>query len=454
MKPEINFTIPYEETGFVEYKRAFAVGGELRGDIPGDASLVITLFNSAGAAVRVIRAKKKNGPVYLFHPDLTFYPHGIDDGREGLKEFGMPELCLDENGSALSFTNAEIKCFFSDTFFKGVFISATDVPHGAIWDDGVHFTDGEGRAYELLPEGEYFALAVLSQNGEELCRAEKKIVIGRRHNQLICRFHPESHKDKVVKWARENGYAAIIEPLPGYLDPYRGWVYHMGLLKMYRANDIALFETPAVRMFVYMIDGASTSYETELAYLQSVSAIEERLHCYYYDAGEADFCGLESEIKEFSPDEYVVPVRVDSVRDSAEENRLKLSGEDVISASRAGNAEISANADFAVMGVIKPVQMDPADFVLNDDNTYTVNNAPDKVEYTFTVDGDEYVETRNAGLTRFWDGKSDNSVFEFYNVFKVLPEWKGKTVRVKGRVIDKKGKPYPSGFSLEIKING
>ena len=58
---------------------------------------------------------------------------------------------------------------------------------------------------------------------------------------------------------------------------------------MYRACDIAQYAVARIHMFLYLIDPASTSYETELAYLQQQRIVgdPQRFFAYYYDIGEA-----------------------------------------------------------------------------------------------------------------------------------------------------------------------
>ena len=70
----------------------------------------------------------------------------------------------------------------------------------------------------------------------------------------------ESFRDATIKcWYTDRQYKAVIvsasgkeqgrvfEDGVGYLDAYMGkWLYHMGLLPMYRSNDIALYRIDIV----------------------------------------------------------------------------------------------------------------------------------------------------------------------------------------------------------------
>ena len=126
---------------------------------------------------------------------------------------------------------------------------------------------------------------------EDLLLAEEKkqIRIGIREEAAIVRFNPIQHRRRMEEWCGKNGFTIINDPLPGYLDPYLGkWYYHMGLLPYYRSNDIAVYAEARVNMFVYLCDPHSTSYETELAYLQCKERVDDGrwFRAYHYDIGE------------------------------------------------------------------------------------------------------------------------------------------------------------------------
>ena len=469
MKFSMKVTCPGEEPGFVEYKRAFTVQGKIeciseteKEAVPEDALLTINLVNETGEVVRHIYCDRKNKKVVAYYPGLTAYEEELDPGRVKMQDFGYPPLIVDdpENPEA-SVHNATIKAWYNDSEFKGIFISATDVEHGAIFDDGMHFTDENGNPYSTLPMGNYTVEVKLTKGEELLGSCTKQIKIERRKDQLICRFNPWSHKLKMIDWCAKKGFAIINDLLPGYLEPYLWkWFYHMGLLKMYRANDICLFETATVRMFVYLIDETSTSYETELAYVQQKNEIDKpgRLVCYHYDIGEAVIgkgrsYEREANTPEFAADEYMALCRIDVLNDKAVPNVYFIDEravDDVI--FDLNNAKLKAGSKVALMGVIKPWQMDPNDFVLQDNNIYDIKNAPEIIRYTFCVDGDEVVAERPLNMERIDEYSIGKSVFEFYNDFKVPTSWAGKKISVKIECIDKKGNITPAKCEREFEV--
>lgn len=454
---------PSGDTGFVEYKRAFCVMGTFSAEkIPQDSFLCVTLFNSSGECVRSVMRQGKYGDCDAYYPGLTAYAEERDPGRIKMQEFGFPELSVEDGESPeKSLRNAEKKAWFSDREFKAVVVSATDMDHGALADDGMSYVSGEGKPYELLPMGEYVLKIELTHNGETLDAAEKKLIIGRRENQLICRFNPEEHKKRMVEWCRTMGFSVISDPLPGYLDSYLGdWEYHKGLLKMYRANDIPLFETAKVRMFVYLIDPESTSYETELAYLQTKGAVGDsnRFFAYHYDIGEAVVgkgrpYGRKGVPVQFGEDEFLSVLRIDIVNKKAKEGVYFLD-ERAVERSLFGPSlfSIKKGERFAVTGVMKPWQMNPEDFVLREDNTYKINNYPNIMHYTVSDGEKETVFQRKAGTERKDKKSIGNSVYEFYNIF-TSDNWEiGKTLRFSVVCIDKLGNKTPAKAEFLVKV--
>ena len=447
---------PSGETGFVEYKRAFLVTGEFEsGNLPDDAILTVTLENEKGETLRRVSCNKKYGAIFAYHPDLTAYPEERDPGRVKMKEYGFPELAGE------SLPNAETKAWYSDKCFKALVVSATDTAHGALADDGMGYTAADGTPYSLLPMGEYTVTVTLSHGTATLESAAKKVKIGRRENQLICRFNPEDHKEKMIGWCRDMGFSVISDPLPGYLDSYLGdWEYHKGLLKMYRANDLPLFETAKVRMFVYLTAPHSTSYETELAYLQKSGAVgdPERFFAYHYDIGEAAVGKGRAYERTGTPvlfgeNEYMSLCRIDVVNENVRDGVYDMSERDVVrSVFNTECAEIHMGERFAVMGVMKPWQCDPSDFVLRDDNTYDIHNYPYIMQYTIT-DGENTSTVEKKPYLERINGKSiGSSVYEFYNVFDTEKLKIGVKYGFSVCCIDKNGNKTPAFARFFVKV--
>ena len=452
MESFLEFTLPSEEIGFVEYKRSFVVQGKINIDIPNNALLTINLLNENKKIVRYIKCDKKNKSIYVNHPDLTTYKEELDPKRIKMQEFGFPELVVDDiDNPEKSLHLATNKLWYSDYVFKGIFISASDISHGAIFDDGMDYLDDNGNSYTTLECGNYVIEAILSFNNFET-KISKKIVIGTRDKQLICRFNPISHKLAMQSWCKDNNISIINDLMPGYLDAYLGkWYYHMGLLKMYRANDICLYIIANIIMFIYLIDETSTSYATELGYLQANNALKQnRLTYYHYDIGEAiigknRLYEKKANIIKFNNDEYIYLCRIDIVNKDAKENIYYLDERDVIDTIiDFNNIRINSGKDIAIMGIIKPWQLDINDVILKDDNTYLYKNYPNIIRYILLVDDKEYILNRKPNMERIDSESIGKSIYEFYNIIHIDDSWSNKNINIKVECIDAKGNSIAS----------
>ncbi len=485
------------------------VNGEIESDspLPGKACLEVVLSDLSGNRLRYARTTEKNcRRLFLAHPDLTGYKEELDPGKEKLLAFGFPELLVEDpaNPSA-SLTNATIKAWYSDTSFKAVIVSATDPAHGLPVDDGIGFRDENGEPYEALPMGDYRVRVTLSATDganeqtvpsankkDILARDEKHILaedekiihIARQENQLICRFNPTEHKARMKKWAAEQGIAVINDCLPGYLDPYLGtWYYHMGLLPMYRANDLASYLDTKTHLFVYLMEEDSTSYETELSFLQSRNEVgnPERFQAYAYDIGEAVIRKgkpdeREGKVVPFGKDECLRVCRIDTVNELAKENVFNLNEEAVVSmrpgfstderrasdkaqagslseAGFGGSVIVNPGDRIGVMCVVRPFQLDPKDFVLKPENVYAIRNRIETLRYTFDDGTKTWTEDRKLLMERI-DGKSiGKSVFEAYNLFDISTACSEKTIKVTIQGLDTYGNETPARGEFRISVH-
>ena len=459
-------TIPSGERPLVEYGRHFNVHGtiEHNADLPEDAVLTVRLLDGEGKILRHVRQDRKNNRnLYTYHPDLTAYPEEMDPGRRGMLDFGFPELLVrDPEHPEESLRDATIKCWYSDNVYKAVIVCATGVEQGLIFDDGIGLLDENGAPYPMLEKGDYrIEVELATAGGEKLAEAAKEIRIGRRANQAIVRFNPPEHRRSMTKWCQEMGFEIADDVLPGYLDPYLGtWLYHMGLLPMYRANDIALYKDIPIHMFVYLVDPTSTSYETELAYLQTQGVVEdpERFHAYHYDIGEA-LVGSgkpyerRGKIVVFPENEFLALCRVDVVNEKAKENCFQLNEEAVeMMIFDLDQVTVAAGDTIAVTGVAKPWQLDPSDFRLRRDNTYEISDSVQALHYE--LDDGETVrkETRSLMMERIDTRSIGTSVYEFYNLFFIDPAWKGKDLTVRITACDRSGEKSGASQQLTIRV--
>ena len=234
----------------------------------------------------------------------------------------------------------------------------------------------------------------------------------------------------------------------------------MGLLPMYRASDISLYTKARIHMFVYLADPSSTSYETELAYLQEqgIVADSSRFKAYHYDIGEAVIGkGREYEqagrIIEFAPDEYMCIYRVDAVNEKAQENVFDLNEEAVeYSFTDPDNIRIKAGSAAAICGVVKPWQMDKKDFIHKKENIYEIRNSVNRLHYTFDDGTESIFFERELLMQRIDKYPIGSSVYEFYNIFKIDEKYKGKDISVRITACDNNGEKNAATASIKIHV--
>ena len=266
----------------------------------------------------------------------------------------------------------------------------------------------------------------------------------------------------MIGWCHKIGVSISEETLPGYLEPYLGgWSYHMGLLPMYRANDIAFYDRPKIHMFVYLIDPTSTSYETELAYLQAKGVVgdPDRFAAYHYDIGEAMIHKgegglMEGKIVPFACDRYLSLCRVDVVNEQARENVFDLDEKGVKRSvtALAGEVAVSAGEDIAVMGVVRPWQLDGNDFTLTRENVYRIGNAVCRVHYRIDDGESRREEDRALMLERIDGDPIGRSVYEFYNLFHIGKEMKGRCIRIRVAACDRGGEHAGADAELVLRV--
>lgn len=461
---ELQITDPAGAAPIVDYRRHFTVEGQILGNssVPQDAVLTIRLLDDAGHAVRTVRQKKKNNcELFLNHPCFTRYPDTIDSDLSGLKRFGFPPLMVrDATHPEQSLHDATIKCFYNDEKFKAMIVAATDVAHGLALPDGMGYTDENGSPYDALPKGEYtIEITLCDCAGQMLGAVNKPITIGEQTDLAICRFNPPEHRRNMEKWCREQGISMGNDVLPGYLEPYAGqWLYHMGLLPLYRAGDVAQYLLPRVHMFLYDITEDSTSYATELSFLQSQGRVadEERFAAYYYDIGEAMIgkgrpYEQQGVVKQFAKGSCLAICRVDVVNEKAEENVFRFDEEAVqYSLTDQNDFRVPPGCVIAIAGVVRPWQMAPEDFILKPDNTYEIKNKIETLHYTFD-DGEQTTSfEKRLMLERIRKTSIGRSVFEFYNLFRIGKEYTGKSVFITIEGIDSHGSATPAKGALTL----
>ena len=460
---ELTIDNPSESTAFIDYGRHFMVSGRILHDegIPGNAVLSVDLFDGNGSVVRHVEQRKKNDKnVWLELSGMTFYPSGMDDNRSKLLDYGFPELQVkDLEHPQESIRDASIKAFYNEEAYKAVIVSASDVAHGAFLDDGINYLDENGNPYDVLPEGDYRLCVRLAHEGNVLAQVSRPLRIAIKEKAIICRFNPAAHKQAMVRFAHEKGLDITTDTLPGYLEPYLGvWYYHMGYLKMFRANDVAFYQKADVTFFIYLFDPDSTSYRTELPYLRCHRDIEDprQFTYYHYDIGEAELnnCSRKGEAIRFTEKEFLYTCRVDVVSQDCEENVFYLDESRIIrSFTDLSDVNVHVGDKIAVMNVTRPMNVQKEDLILKEDNTYETANEIDTLRYEFSTEEDTLISDRKLMMRRVGEYPLAESVFESYNLFEITEEMRGKEVRVSIASYDKKGNPCKgnSHFILNVR---
>ena len=429
------------------------------GRIPLGAGFTFLLKNEKGDVLREVGTDTKNNRnIYAYHPLLTTYPEEMDPGRRDFVAYGFPPLVVKSIASPMeSLRDASIKAWFSDQEFKAMFVAATDMEHGLIFDDGMGFLGADGQPLDLLPEGNYVIEVLLrDEEGTELAIASRKIRIGSYPDVAIVRFNPPSHKARMLEWFKTKNIHVLNDLIPGYLDSYLGpWLYHKGLLPMYLAGDISQYANSVVHMFLYLLDPTSTSYSTELAFLEEQGVVEnvERMHFYYYDIGEASLSKVvrgnvgtadaagnvvdarmvgdpgnagtadtvgdvvdagmvgdsgnvgtrTAEILEFAPFDYLALTRIDLVDGQCKENVYDTTESHTVKSLvdlEKEPLEIPTGQRFAITGVVRPWQICQEDIHRLKDNTYEWWDGFSRVHYIFDDGEKTWEEDRKPGMER------------------------------------------------------
>ncbi len=475
---ELKIMLPSGNIPLIEYRRHFSVEGSIKTDktLSPDSYIRIELLDSDGVCLRQVKQFKKNNKMWLDCPLLRTYPHGYDDNFDKLKEFGFAPLIVDDiERPEESIHKASNKCFFNDHVFKSMIITASDSNHGLILNDYMNYRDDDGGFLSCLEKGSYDLFVSLYDADDTLLADDhKSIQIGCNPDVAIVRFNPVEHKRRMLKWFEGKGIAVLNDTVPGYLEPYLGkWLYHMGLLRMYLASDLSQYIESRVHVFLYLLDKSSTSYSTELAYLESQGLIEDRdkMHYYYYSYGEESvrtkaFGKKKSKILEFEDDQFIKLLRLDQLieEETSGEQTLEnqTSGEQTLEnqTSEVQNAGennynldnsfvndsyidleaeeivIKAGFKYAFMGLVRPWQLDRADLILKEDNSYEWKNEISRICYRFS---DSFERYRELGLKRF-DGDKylGSSALEFYNIFDFRQKKKGDILSLELMAGDKK----------------
>lgn len=435
-------------------------------EIPNDASLCIELLNAKGEILRHVYQSTKNSEnMWLYYPGLKYYDEETDPLRKELKEFGWPEIMVEDiNNPEASFRNATIKCWYSDNEYKAMFIYASDENHGLAFNDTIGFLDENGKEYDALKEGKYIVSITLKDaDGTVLGKQEKEFEIGHYSDKVAVRFSPSAHMKLVMKWAKDLGYKDLGSAIPGYIEPMNnhGHPYDMGIIPFNRSGNLTFYTTGKIHWFDYNITSICSSYLIEHGVVQAMGDIDDpnRFEAHHYDIGEYSIkneSGIneEGKIVSFKNNDILDICRIDIVDDNAQENTYYLDARDIKDVKHIDDEIIIDGNKFAIMGVFAPFQLAKDEIIFDStNNSYSFTNRIEKVLYHFTDEKGKTIEIeRNVGLSRYGQKLLGTSIFEFYNLFDSTAFDKNSTYNVKIFGIDTNGVVYESNEVLKIKI--
>lgn len=440
--------------------------------IPADATLRIELLDADGSVVRHVSRSEKNGRnMWLYYPGLQYYDEETDPGRKELEAFGWPEIMVrDADNPEASFLDATIKCWYSDTEFKGMFIYATDHEHGLAFDDTIGFRNENGEAYDALAIGPYTVRVILTAaDGAVLGRAEKSFEISYYPEKIAVRFSPSEHRIHVMTWAASHGYKDLGAAVPGYIESMNGHghPFDMGIIPFNRSSNLAFYTTGKVHWFDYNITSKCNSYVVEHAVIQHMGDIEnpDRFVVHHYDIGELSISndlGVEesSQIVSFEEGDHLDLCRIDLVSNEAEENVYYVDARNVIAVKpltgeAANNPIVIDGPCFAVMGVIRPFQLDAEDIHFDpSDNSFSFSNRPETVLYQITDErGNTKTVEKKAELTRYAIKIPATSIFEFYSIFDAADFDPDITYTVSVSFTDTHGTVHESNESFQFRFD-
>ena len=448
----LTITCPSGPRPLIEEHRHFAVEGTIshEGPLPKELTLLVQVLDRQGNVLRHASTTTENDRRLFTATSLfTGYPKGMDDDRSKLKDYGYPPLLVtDLADPQASLRDATIKCWHDENIFKSIIITATDPAHGLLLDDHMRYTDEEGKPYTALTKGDYKIRVTLWRKDKSLlAMAEKPIRIGSYADVAINRFNPPAHRARMNLWCKKHGIHVLNDLVPGYLNPYLGpWFYHMGLLAMYLASDVTQYVDSHVHLFVYLMDAHSTSYSTELAFLETRGHIEDakKLTVYHYDIGEAFLGEKKGRILRFKEGRFLWVYRIDLVNSLGKENLFDLNGKSVVrTMTDKRHLKVRAQHPFAVTGCVRPWQFDPKDLVLQADNSYRWDNEISLIHYRFSNGTRSWECQRPLGMQRIDQKPIGGSKLEFYHLFTLPESERGKTVTITLIAVDAKGKSHP-----------
>lgn len=442
----LEITSPCDEFATIAEGRDIKVMGNIKGEVPEDAIVKVSLIDEDGTELRYAQGDRNN--IYAVSTDWYKGPvvQLADEYKMSEIAYTAPELV---NLKGKSPHDATTKCVWTDDSFAALVTSATDKKHGLYCDDYFNLVNENGDAYDAFPEGKYTVQAIISdKDGNVLAEQEKQISIGGSKSTLILRGGSNDMRKLMEKWAIDHESMVLGDLLPGMYGPY----YQLSTLAMSYAAEGSEYMSVPVTTMLYNITESSTSYGMELAsFVQKPHRTDDSNEAQYYCADIGEFKIADTKCKLVKmPENKMHICRVDAVSEDAEDGVFIMDGHQIADTDLCGDDgwTVSAGNKIAIMGVTAPYQLDDSEIVPNEEKFgfFDYRNGIDTLQFTFESEEKSFTETRKMGMYRLEKAGDEESrcVYEFYSMFDSKLFKSGETYKVTIAAYDRNSELVPS----------
>ncbi|MCF0130678.1 MAG: hypothetical protein HUJ71_03070 [Pseudobutyrivibrio sp.] len=415
--------------------------------LPQDAVMEVTLSDQEGNVLRSTYSKKKDSAIFWYGcPELTGYS-SEEEKISDIERHKMVELIVEDGNNPMdTICNAQIKCWYSDNYFKALLVNATDIAHGLPMDDGMNYTDANGEPYTSWPKGEYVLTASLyDSNKDLLAECRKLITIEDGKSVVMGRYSPISNLDNYMKLEEQLGISNQNDIVPGSLSFYGSSIE---LPKMVNCVNTSRQLNATTHGIIYNLTEDSTCMTNDLAGIQERGQTNDRASFlpYCYDIGEPEITigGKECKGSLITMENNIELTRIDK-REGGQDNFI-APGSELIEESvyRPEEEVVVDDYDIGIAGVIMPFQVNQEYIHFDSVNNYfKFSTNANMIRYTFTRGNNSIEYEKPVGVTRqYADGSLSSAVYEFYHVFSNEEVFDtAKKVKLKVELLDNNMNP-------------
>lgn len=454
---QLKITTPSAKQSQIAPARDFYVLGEFVGQVPQNSSMQFELYKQGESKpIRALRAdgKYKAENFFTSYSNLSYY--GKD--RKELSTAMMPDLVYDARNSA-TFRQVWRKCCFSDRNFSAVFA-------GGEYNRDLDLQDEQGKKLLPLTPGVYNIKVKLLHKGKVIAESDKNLHVDYCKNKILSRFSPPKHFARIKKFAEQNKYQTFLDLFPGYWSPknnlkgFENSNIFAEILPRWRLADAQEYDFGKTHMFLYNISPKSATYSVEIGRLTYKNKISDPnyVKAYYYNIGEPELQNgkYEGELVQLADADTLEFTRADLQPAETEDN--------VLSDSDLNNMQSDLNVydgisvkkgeDFALNGVVRPIANKAEDVSHNVDETYTIKNKIDSVEYKLLMGNKEKTWHKKVGLIRRTSRRADLSVVEFRHIIHIDKNEQANKAELIVKALDSYGNFVPGSEEiLHLQLN-